>query len=366
MPQFKIGNRVVGDGAPCYIIAEIGSNFDGDLERVKLLARLAKEDGADAFKIQNFKAEKIVSDIGFRNLKQGFQAKWDKPVVEVYRAAEFPREWLPEIAAYCKKIGIDFFSAPYDTEAVDLLEKINVPCHKIGSGEITNPKFLEYVAKTGKPIILATGSADLHIVQMAVNTIRKAGNNQIALLQCTTNYPSSIKHSNIRVMQTYANTFDCVVGVSDHTIGPTGGGDDPLDGLTVPLTAMGLGCKIIEKHITDDPKRKGPDHPFAMTFSKSFRALIQGVRAAETALGSAEKFITEDEKVTTPLQTRGLYAATDIKKGETITEDKLMALRPALGVKPYEEKYIIGQKAGKDIPKGHPIHFDDIAGKNAS
>jgi len=365
MPKIRIGDRWVGDGEPAYIIAEIGSNFDGSLERVKLLAKLAKEDGADAFKIQNFKAEQIVSETGFSGLKVAHQATWEKPLMDVWRAAEFPREWIPEVAAYCKKIGIHFFSAPYDKEAVDMLEAVNVPCHKIGSGEITNPKFLECVAKTGKPIILATGAADMGTVQMAVDTIRKAGNDQIILLQCTTAYPSSVRHSNLRVMQTYAQTFGCVVGVSDHTIGPAGTGDDPLDGITVPIASVALGGKVIEKHISDDKTRKGPDHLFAMEFGKSFRTMIQAVRAAEAALGSPEKRITDDEKQTCIIQTRGLYAAMDIKKGDVITEDKLMALRPALGVKPYEEKNILGQKAGRDIPKGHPIHFADIAGKNA-
>lgn len=359
MKNIKIGSKKIGEGYPTYIIAEIGSNFDHSLERAKKLAKLAKDLGADAFKIQNFKAPKIVSDTGFKNMKVAFQSKWDKPVTEVYRAAEFPREWLQEISDYCKKIGIDFFSSPYDTEAVDLLENIGVKAHKIGSGEIDNLEFLQYVAKTGKPMIIGCGAATMKEVGEAVKTIRKAGNNKMVLLQCITNYPSPIADSNIKAMITIKNKFKVEIGYSDHTIGKEGGGDDPLNGITVPLAAVALGAKVIEKHFTDDRTRKGPDHPFAMD-PNSFGKMVAGIRALEKALGVGEKKIMPSEKETVIIQRRGIYAAKNIDKGEKMTRDMLQLLRPAIGLRPSEIKRIIGKRTKKKILAGDSIKITDV------
>ena len=361
MKQVHIGARTIGLNNPTYIIAEIGSNFDGNLARAKKLAKKCKEAGADAYKIQNFLASKIVSAEGFKNLKVAFQSKWDKPVVDVYKKAEFPRSWVKELAAYCAEIGIDFMSSPYDVEAVDLLEDIGVTAHKIGSGEVDNLEFLKYVAKTKKPVILGVGAATLQDVEAAVKTIRRAANSKIIVLQCVTNYPAPIADTNLRAMVSIGKKCEVLYGYSDHTIGPTQGGDDPLRGITVPLGAVALGACVIEKHVTDDPTRTGPDHPFAMTIDGNFKEMIQAVRAMEQAMGDGKKRLMPSEQETVVIQRRGVYAATDIPHGKKIRRDMLEFLRPAVGLRPPETSRIIGKAAKKDIAKGSPISHDDIA-----
>ncbi|MCA9363260.1 N-acetylneuraminate synthase family protein [Candidatus Kaiserbacteria bacterium] len=337
-----------------YIISEVGSNFDGDLERAKELAKISKDIGADAYKIQNFKAPKIVSDIGFRDLKISFQEKWDKPVTEVYKAAEFPRDWLQELSDYCNSIDIDFISAPYDLEAVDLLEEIDVPLYKLGSGEIDNLELLTKIAKLGKPMIIACGSSTVDDIGAAIETIRVAGNDQIILLQCVTNYPSPIADANLLAMVELGKKFSVEVGYSDHTIGVEGSGDDPLSGLTVPLGAVALGATVIEKHFTDDRTRKGPDHPFAMD-TEAFKKMVDGIRAMEKALGDGKKKIMPSEADTVIIQRRGIYSTIDIKVGDSVTADMVELLRPAVGLKPSQLPNLIGKTVLKDIKKGEPI-----------
>lgn len=358
--EIKIGKRKIGPGYPAYIIAEIGSNFDGSLARAKKLVKLCKEAGADAFKIQNFKVPKIVSAEGFKNLQVAFQAKWEKPVVEVYKAAEFPREWLKELSDYCKEINIDFLSSPYDTEAVDLLEKIKIPAHKLGAGEVDNLEFISYVAKTKKPIIISVGAATMEEITQAAATVRKAGNTKLVLLQCVTNYPSPIADSNIAAMVMLHKKFGVIVGYSDHTIGKEGGSDDPLGGLTVPLGAVALGASIIEKHVTDDRSRKGPDHPFAITIEE-LKLMVQSIRAMEAALGDGEKRVMPSENQTVIIQRRGMYATSDIRKGEKITRDSIVYLRPAVGLRPPMIKKVVGKKAKRDIKAAQPIYKEDVA-----
>ena len=357
--ELRIGKRLIGIGHPTYVIAEIGSNFDGSLARAKHLARMSKAAGADAFKIQSFTAPKIVSGVGFKDLKIAFQAKWDKSVVEVYRAAEFPREWLKDISDYCRKIEIDFFSSPYDTEAVDLLEGIGVPAYKLGAGEIDNLEFIEYVAKKRKPVIISAGAATLDEIRLAVDVMRKAGNYKLILLQCVTNYPSPVADANLRAMVAICDEFQVPVGYSDHTIGKEGGADDPLGGLTVPLGAVALGACVIEKHVTDDRSRKGPDHPFAVTMSE-FSSMIQGIRAMEAALGDGQKRVMPSEKQTVIIQRRGMYAAKDISKGEKIRRDSIVHLRPAVGLRPPLIKKVVGAKARRAIKAGHAIRQRDV------
>jgi sialic acid synthase SpsE len=361
MNDIHIGSHAVGAGHPTYIIAEIGSNFDGDLQRAKDLAKLSKDLGADAYKIQNFSAPKIVSNAGFSGLQLAFQAKWDRPVVEVYRKAEFPREWIKEVADYCKEIGIDFFSSPYDIEAVNELETVGVPAHKIGSGEIDNLEFLAHIARTGKPMLIGCGASTMEEIEAAVKTIRAEGNENIILLQCVTNYPSPIKDSNIRAMLQLKEKCGVQVGYSDHTIGKAGGADDPLNGLTVPLGAVALGACVIEKHFTDDRTRKGPDHPFAMN-PEEFKNMVDGIRAMEQALGDGEKKLMPSEQQTVVIQRRGIYAIREIRPGDVITRDMVEFLRPAVGLRPPALAGILGKTVTKTIAAGDPIKAEDING----
>ncbi|AUV81810.1 flagellar biosynthesis protein FlgA [Salinigranum rubrum] len=312
----RIGDRELGHRDDTYVIAEIGANFDGSKRRAKKLIELAAECGADAAKFQAFKADKILSKQGFDGLKEGFQQEWDKPVYEVYRDAELPREWIPELADHCENADIDFLCTPYDKEAVDVLDEF-VSVYKIGSGDITWLDYLEYTAEKGKPIILSTGASTLGEIEEAVRAVRSTGNSEIIILQCVTNYPSKAESSHIRAMEGLRDSFGVPVGYSDHT-----------PGLGVSLGAVSRGGCVIEKHFTDDSTRDGPDHPHSLT-PDEFGTLVTEVRRINDALGETTKRVYEEEETPAVLQRRSLRAAADIEAGEEITERKLTALRPA-------------------------------------
>jgi pseudaminic acid synthase len=346
--NIKVGNVLVGNGQPVYIIAEVGSNFDQNLEQAKKLVDLAKSAGANAIKFQSFLADDIVSYYGFKDLKLSFQAGWSKSVYEVYKDAEFPREWHLEIAEYCRKKGIAFFSTPYDKEAVDLLDEIGVPAFKVGSGDITYLSLIKHMAKKGKPMLVGTGASTLGEIEEVVNTIRNESNEDIILLQCVTNYPSPIEQANIRAMVTLREAFQTNVGYSDHSLG-----------CLVPLGAVALGACVIEKHFTIDKTRKGPDHPFAMDVAE-FTAMVKNIRLMEKALGFSIKRPVAAEHETIIIQRRCLYAKKDIPKGETITGASIAVLRPKKGLNPNYVDLVIGRKAKKAIPKGTAITWDMI------
>jgi len=342
MKKVKIGDRWVGEGEPAYIIAEVGSNFDKSIDRAKSLIDLAKECGADAVKFQCFSADTIVSEKGFEGLTVGFQSKWDKPVYEVYKDAEFPRKWHKELFDYANAKQIDFLSAPYDMEAVDILDELGVKVFKIGSGDITWHEIIEHIARKAKPVILATGASTIDEVGEALRVIRSTGNEQIILLQCVTNYPSHFEYANIRAMKAMGDRFGLAVGYSDHT-----------PGSLVPLGAVALGGCVIEKHFTDDKSRKGPDHPFAMD-GKDFKEMVDSIRRLEKALGSPDKDLYDEEHETVILQRRCLRAARDIPRGTQISEEMIVALRPAPkeGLLPKDKAVVIGKRTKEDIKKG--------------
>lgn len=352
--EIKIGSNVIGENHPTYFIADISANHDGDLERAKLLIRLAAESGADAAKFQNFRAPEIVSDFGFRSMQDqvSHQATWKKSVFEVYQDASIPFEWTPILKEECDQAGIDYFSSPYDFEAIDMLDQY-VPAYKIGSGEITWLEALERMANLGKPVILATGASDIGDVQRAVHTILRI-NPQLVLMQCNTNYTASdenFDYIHLRVLETFRVMFpDVILGLSDHTFGPT----------TV-LGAVALGARVIEKHFTDDNDRVGPDHPFSMT-PTTWRDMVDRTREMERALGSADKRVGENEQETVIIQRRCLRAARDIAKGEILSRELISVLRPATkgAIYPYEISQVIGAKAIMDITAGQELRWTDL------
>ena len=346
---FKIGDRLVGEGQPALVIADLGGNFDGSIEKAKSLAKMVKDAGGDVVKIQSFLADKIVSGKGFASMKlKGVHGSWGKPVEEIFKSAEFPREWHKEFFDYCNEIGILVSSSPYDYEAVDIMDEAGVPFYKIGSGDITWLEMIEYIAKKGKPVILATGAATLSEVDEAVRVIESTGNKDFALMQCITNYPSKIESANIRVMDTYKTAFDVMIGYSDHTPGDT-----------VVLGAIARGAKVIEKHFTDDKKNAGPDHPHSME-PDEFAKMMVRIRDMEKALGSGRKEVVAEESETVIVQRRALYATEDIKAGEVIG-DRIIELRPALGIFPKYKKQVAGLTAKKDITKGEPIFWESLS-----
>ena len=347
--EIKIGKKTIGEDHPVYIIAEIGANFDRDINKAKKLIKAAKECGADCAKFQSFKAEKIVSAGGFSRMQlKGVHGSWGRPVHEVFRDAEFPREWHKELNNYSKEIGIDFSTSPYDIEAVDLCEEMDLPFIKIGSGDITWLEMLEYIAKKNIPMFLATGDATMSEIDEAIRTIEATGNNNLVLMQCITNYPSKIESANINVLKTYQTAFNIIIGYSDHSPGPV-----------VALGSVALGAKVIEKHFTLNKTDKGPDHPHSMD-TNDFRKMVEYIRELETALGSSRKLVVEEESETVIVQRRSLYANRDIQRGKTIQAEDIVELRPQLGILPKYKKYIVGKKTNKTILKDEPISWEDI------
>lgn len=352
--EIKVGNRTIGRSDPTYFIADIAANHDGDLERAKLLIRLAKEAGADAAKFQNFDAPKIVSDYGFThmNAQVSHQAAWKKSVVEVYRAASIPFEWTMTLTEECQEVGIDYFSSPYDFNAIDFLDPY-VPVYKAGSGEIDWIEALERMASKGKPLFVATGASTIGEVQKAVHAILKI-NKQLVLMQCNTNYtasPNNYDHLHVNVLKTYATMFpDVILGLSDHT-----------HALAPILGAVTLGARVIERHFTDSNNREGPDHKFAMN-PDSWARMVEETRVLERALGSSDKFIADNEMDTAVVQRRCLRAARDIKTGEAFTRDMIDVLRPAAvgAIKPDQIENVIGTKALHEMPLGKELRWTDL------
>jgi sialic acid synthase SpsE len=351
----KLGKCTVGECYPTYFVADISANHDGELERAKLLIRLCAEAGANAAKFQHFRASRIVSDRGFKafGAQLSHHSKWRKSVFQVYRDASIPWEWTESLKKECDDCSIDFFSAAYDLEAVDMLTPY-VEMFKIGSGDITWPEMLRKAASQKKPILLATGASDIGEVQRAVDEIL-AINSDLVLLQCNTNYTTStenFRHVNLRVIESYRVMFPgLVVGLSDHT-----------PGHSTVLGAVALGARVIEKHFTDDNSREGPDHAFSMT-PQSWREMISRTRELEYALGSAAKRVAENERQTLVLQRRCLRAAKDLPAGSLLSEDVLEALRPAPehSVKPYELGTVLGKKLRRDLAFGDALRWTDIA-----
>lgn len=340
----KIGTKLVGSGHPAYVIAEIGSNFDGSITKAKKLIKLAKQSGADAAKFQSFKTELLLSKNGFKT-KDAFQSKWSKSVWQTYKDAELPREWHKELHQYCKNIGIDFFASPWDFEAVDILSELNVPAFKIGSGDITFDELLIYVGKKQKPILLATGASNIKEISHALNIIKSTGNNKIILLHSVVQYPSSINQANVNAMISIKNKFKLNIGYSDHS-----------PGSTVALASVALGASVIEKHFTISQKDKGPDHPHSME-PDSFGRMVHEIRLIEHALGCGVKIPQPEEKETRIIQRRGIWSVKQIKKGEKFTTENIMALRPAIGIGAPHYKKLLGKKAWKNFPLGSPLRY---------
>jgi N-acetylneuraminate synthase len=355
MNTLKLGKRAVGLDHPTYFVADIAANHDGDLDRAKLLIRLCAEAGADAAKFQNFRASKIVSDRGFRALgsQVSHQSTWKKSVFEIYQDASVDWDWTPELKKECDACGIDYFSAPYDLEAVDMLDEY-VELFKIGSGDITWPEMLRKVASKRKPVLLATGASDMADVTRAVEEILKV-NDQLVLMQCNTNYTGStenFRHIHLRVLDTYLTRFPGVVlGLSDHT-----------PGHATVLGAVTLGARVIEKHFTDDKKRPGPDHQFSMS-PEDWRDMVDRTRELELAFGSPLKFVAENERDTVIVQRRCARAARALPIGTVLQPEMLEVLRPAPSeaVMPYELSHAVGKRLVAELPAGEHIPWAMLA-----
>jgi sialic acid synthase SpsE len=349
MKKIKFGNRSIGQGEPLYFIADIGANHDGDINRAYKLIELAKEAGADAAKFQNFQASKIVSQVGFENLKSqlSHQAAWKKSVYEVYEDASISLDWTPLLKAKCDEVGIDFFTSAYDFQSVDSVDPF-VDLYKIGSGDITWIEIIEYIAKKNKLILIATGASEMTDVVRAMNAI-EAITEDVVLMQCNTNYTvdkDKYKYVNLNVLKQFAQRFpNAILGLSDHTLGHA----------TV-LGAIALGAVVIEKHFTDSNDNEGPDHKFAMN-PKAWREMVDNSNQVYYALGDGIKCIEENEKASLIVQRRSLRATIDLPIGTIITKSDFEALRPIPvdGLAPYQIDELIGRTLTRSLVKGEHI-----------
>ncbi|MEG1801255.1 MAG: N-acetylneuraminate synthase family protein [Oscillospiraceae bacterium] len=354
--EFYIGKTLISQHSAPYFIADIAANHDGDLQRAYKLIELAKQAGADVAKFQNFKAEKIVSDYGFKNLggQLSHQKNWKKSVFETYADASVSDDWSPLLKQKCDEVGIEYMTSAYDFKSVDLADNF-VNAFKIGSGDISWHEMLEYTAKKNKPMLVATGAASLEEVQMAVEKILPLNPN-LCLMQCNTNYTASsenFKYINLRVLKAYAQMYpQMVLGLSDHTIGHT-----------AVLGAIALGATVIEKHFTDDNDRIGPDHKFSTTPTQ-WAAMVKDANNLYNALGDGVKRVEENEKQTCIVQKRGLYLVRDIQKGEIISAQDLQPLRPRSdeGFEPWQANLAVGKAAKCDLAKGVMLKKGDIEG----
>lgn len=344
-----IGDRRVGAGAPVFVIAEAGVNHDGDVERARELVEIAAGAGADAVKFQTFQADRVASVGAPKAAYQRRATPGDEDQKTMLRRLELSREAHEVLKRDCDARKIVFLSTPFDEDSVAFLDTLGVPAFKVASGELTNLPLLRRVAATGKPIILSTGMAYLAEVDEAVRTLRAAGNEQLVVLQCVSDYPADPGDANLRAMATMAAAFGVPIGYSDHTLG-----------LETALAAVALGARVIEKHFTLDPTRPGPDHRASLD-PGDLRRLIEGVRVVERALGDGRKAPAPAEIAHRHGVRRSLAARVALAAGTVLTEELLEALRPATGISPALLPAVIGRTVRRPIGRGELISWENLA-----
>ena len=332
----------------CFIIAELSANHGGKIEIALETVRAAKRAGADAIKIQTYTADTITFDSKKEHFRINQGTHWDgQYLYDLYKEAYLPWEWHEEIFKVAKEEGLVCFSSPFDFTAVDLLEELNAPIYKIASFEITDIPLIEYTAKKGKPMIISTGIAEISDIELAIETCRKAGNNDITILKCTSAYPADPKDANLLTIPDIASRFGVKTGLSDHTMGIEG-----------PVVATVLGAAVIEKHFILDKAIGGPDAHFSLD-EKEFTEMVNAVRMAEQMMGKVDYEMTEKKKKSRQFS-RSLFVVEDVKKGETITEKNVRSIRPGFGLHPKYYNEIMGKDFNADIEKGTPLTLEDI------
>jgi N,N'-diacetyllegionaminate synthase len=350
--MIEIGKHIIGDGEPTYIVAEAGVNHNCNLERAKDLVIQAANACADAIKFQTYKAEKLVTKDAPRFWSWVGEDTPDGTQYDSYSQLDkLPQDAYYEIAETCRKHDIEFLSTPFDEESADfLIEEIGMKAIKVSSSDITNLPFLKYMAKKQVPMMVSTGAATLGEIEEAVNTIRDEGNERIILLHCTLCYPTKPEDANLRIIGTLKTVFPRYpIGLSDHTIG-----------ITVPIAAVALGAKVIEKHYTiDKTLLKSADHWLSVD-ARELKDMVINIRIVEQALGSTEKKIFHVEEATYKYDKRSIVAAQDIPAGVVIREDMLIMKRPGTGLPPKYIDIIVGRKALNNIKKDTLLSWEDI------
>jgi N,N'-diacetyllegionaminate synthase len=347
-PQITLGARAVGAGHPSYLIAEAGANHDRDLDVARRLIDVAADAGVDAVKFQTYTGRNLYSTRTPRFEYLGELG--EEPAHELLERIALPRDWQPLLADHCRARGVAFFSTPFDREAVDELDELDVPGYKVASFEIVDLPFLEYIGSKHRPVIVSTGMADLEEIGEALGALRDGGATETALLQCASLYPAPPAVMNLRAMDTMRERFGVPVGLSDHTLGTH-----------IAVAAVARGAAIIEKHFTLDRSRTGPDHPFAIE-PHELRELVQRVRDTEAALGDGEKAgpSTEESVEMYTKARRSVVAAVAIPAGTAITHEMLTTKRPGFGIKPKHLPEVVGRVARVDIPEDEILTWDMV------
>jgi pseudaminic acid synthase len=338
----KIKGRAVGFGHPCFVIAELSANHGGSLDKALAIVRAAKDAGADAIKLQTYTADTMTldADNDCFAIKGGL---WDgQRLYQLYEKAATPWEWHKPLKEEADRLGLIFFSSPFDESAVDFLESLDVPAYKIASFELVDDVLLAKVAQTKKPVIMSTGMATLEEINHALEVLNANGAKEIALLKCVSSYPAPAEDMNLRTIKDMQERFKCPVGLSDHTLG-----------YTVPVAAVALGAQLLEKHLMHDANDDTPDAAFSMT-PKTFSEMVQALRLAEGALGKPTYSPTCNETKNIIFR-RSVFVAKDIKKGETFSRENIRVVRPGHGLSPKHYAATIGKKATVDLAKGTPL-----------
>lgn len=345
--ELTIGERKIGPGHPVYIIAEMSANHNQDYEQAVQIIREAHEAGADAIKLQTYTPDTITLDCDNECFRIDAGTIWDeRKLYDLYGEASMPWEWQPKLKVIANDFGMALFSAPFDQTSVEFLERMDVPAYKIASPEIVDLPLLRLIAKAGKPIIMSTGMATKDEIEEAMNTIRECGNDQLALLKCTSSYPALPEEMNLMTIPEMGRSFDVIAGLSDHTLG-----------IAVSVAAVALGAKIIEKHMTLTRKASGPDSAFSLE-PHEFKDMVDSVRVAEKALGNP-CYCGEREAANRVFR-RSLFVVKDIASGEVFTKENVRSIRPAYGLHTRHAGEILGRRATRDIKCGTPVCWDMI------
>jgi N-acetylneuraminate synthase len=348
MKSIKINEREIGPNFPPYIIAELSANHNGDIARAFKIMEEAKAAGADAVKLQTYRADTITIDCDSEDF-QIHGGLWDgQTLFNLYKGAQMPWEWHKPLFDKAKELGITIFSSPFDFTAVDLLEELGAPAYKIASFEAIDIPLIKYVAKTGKPMIISTGMADEQEIQEAINAAREGGCKELVVLHCVSGYPAPAADYNLATIPDMAERFGVITGLSDHTIDNT-----------TAIASVVLGASVIEKHVTLDRNGGGPDDSFSLEPQELF-ALCRDAKTAWQALGTINYERKESEKGNLKFR-RSLYIVKDVKKGEKLTAENVKSIRPGFGLPPKHYEDVIGKVVVRNICKGTPLTRDDLS-----
>jgi N-acetylneuraminate synthase len=348
-PELVIESRTIAMDRPTYVIAELSANHNQSFDEAAKLVRIAKDVGADAVKLQTYTPDTITIDADGPMFRPGKGSLWEgQSLYQLYSEAYTPWPWQPKLKAIADEIGIHMFSSAFDPTAVDFLEQIGMPAHKVASFELVDLPLIRKMARTGKPLIMSTGMATLEEIEEAVTAARSAGALQIALLKCTSAYPAPPEEVNLRTLADLAERFRVLIGLSDHTLG-----------IAVPVAAVALGARIVEKHFTLSRATKGPDSAFSLE-PDEFRAMVEAIRTTERALGTVHYGVAAREAQSRQFR-RSLFVVEDVKAGEPFTEANVRSIRPGYGLAPKHLDYVLTKRAAVDLGRGTPLRWDVLA-----